>query len=132
MPKNKQLQFLEDAEKLYVEQKLETITIEGIFKSAVSRRTLDNWKVQYNWDKKRDNLNKRNDDFKDSIVDLLKLSRDEAKLEPTEKNIKKFERLILLALKLGIGIDGSDGKKKTGKISAETIELIEKEILGID
>lgn len=132
MPKNKQLQFLEDAEKLYVEQGLETITIEGVLKSAVSRRALDNWKVQYNWDKKRENFNSRNDDIKGSVHDLLVIARDQAKLDPSDKNIKKFERLIFLALKLGIGINlGDDINKKSTKISPETIEMIEKEILGI-
>lgn len=130
MPKNKQLQFLEDAEKLYVENGLETITIEGILKNAVSRRTLDTWRDQYNWEKKRINHRQKKDNLQEKVLDALDMTLNNFIAEPTDKNLKKIETSIKIAQRLGIDlgikVKGEDQKKAAPKDIADKIKQILK------
>lgn len=130
MPKNKQLQFLEDAEKLYVEDGLETITIEGILKNAVSRRTLDNWKEQYNWDKKRVNHKQKRGNLQDKVIAALDMTVNLFFADPSDKNFKKIKTGIEIAHKLGIDlgikVKGEDQKKAAPKDIADKIKQILK------
>ena len=130
MPKNKQLQFLEDAEKLYVEDGIETIAIEGVFKGAVSRRALDNWKVQYNWDKKRENHRSKRSNLQDKIIEALDISLNQFFIDPTDKNLKKIKTSVEIAGKLGIDLGvkvaGEDKKKAAPADIAAKIKQILK------
>jgi hypothetical protein len=130
MPKNKQLQFLEDAEKLYVEDGIETITIEGILKSAVSRRTLDNWKEQYNWDKKRVNHKQKRGNLQDKVIEALDMTVNLFFADPSDKNFKKIKTGIEIAQKLGIDLGikdkGEAQKKAAPKDIADKIKQILK------
>lgn len=127
MPTNKQLEFLDDAEKLFVESGLETITIEKVLKSSVSRRTLDNWKALYNWEQKRLNYKSRIGGVKDNVLNLLDQSAVTAQTEPSVKNIKAFKEMVLLAMKLGVdlGITNDEDGVKT-PASEKTAEAIRK------
>lgn len=130
MPKNKQLQFLEDAEKLYVEDGIETIAIEGVLKGSVSRRTLDTWKALYNWDKKRENHRSKRSNLQDKVLDALDISLNQFFIDPTDKNLKKIKTSIDIATKLGIDLGikvaGEDKKKAAPADIAAKIKKILK------
>lgn len=130
MPKNKQLQYLEDAEKLYVEDGLETISIEGVLKNSVSRRALDNWKEQYNWDKKRANHRAKRNNLQEDVLNMLGTALNQASVDPTDKNYKKVETSIRLAqrlnIDLGIKVKGDDLKKAAPADIAAKIKKILK------
>lgn len=130
MPANKFLNYLEDAEKLFVEDGLETISIEGVLKKAVSRRTLDNWKEQYNWEKKRENHKAKRNNLQDGIIDLLNTALNQASVDPTDKNYKKVETAVKLAMRmgidLGIKVSGEESKKIAPADIAEKIKKILK------
>ncbi|MBX2975442.1 MAG: hypothetical protein KF721_04860, partial [Ignavibacteriaceae bacterium] len=113
--KNKFLFYLEDAEKLYVEDGLETIAIEGVLRKSVSRRTLDTWKDQYNWDKKRENHKAKRNNLQDGVLDMLNTALNQAAVEPSDKNFRKVETAVKLAQRLGIDlgikVKGEENKK---------------------
>lgn len=131
MPKNKQLQYLEDAEKLYVEQGLETITIEGVLKKVVTRRTLDNWKEQYNWDKKREAFRNKRKDLQSSVIDLLNTALNQANVDPTDKNYKKVETAVKLAQRLGIELGIKDLGQEEKTIAPKDVAAKIREILKL-
>lgn len=130
MPKNKQLEFLADAERLYVEDGLETIAISGIFKNQVSRRQLDEWKKLFNWDKKRENHRAKRDNLQENVLDLLNTALNQANVDPTDKNYKKVETAIKLAQRLGIDlgikVKGEEQTKAAPKEIADKIKKILK------
>lgn len=131
MPKNKQLQFLEDAERLYVENGIETISIEGVLKGAVSRRTLDNWKVQYNWDKKRENHRSKRGNLQDKFLKALDDTLNQFYADPTDKNLKKIKTAIEIATKLGIDLGVKVAGEEKKKAAPADIAAKIKQILKV-
>jgi len=97
----------------------------------VSRKTLYNWKVKNNWDDQRKKHAEVNEDLAREILDIARKTIQEAKANPTPHNIYAVVKAIS-ALKLlqGVSIDvNSKEHKKT--IKKETLEFIQKELLGL-
>jgi serine/threonine protein phosphatase PrpC len=124
----------EEAKRLYVHDGFSLDAIVELLKNQVSRKTLYNWKTKYEWDKEREQVLKQNESLKQGILEIAQKAVQEAKANPTPHNIYAVVKAIS-ALKLleGVSIDkeesSEDDKPKT--ISKETIEFIQKEILGV-
>ncbi|GAB4287277.1 MAG: hypothetical protein Kow0098_03560 [Ignavibacteriaceae bacterium] len=131
MPKNKQTQFLEDAEKLYVEDGLETAAIEGIFRGAVSRRQLDNWKKQFNWDKKRENHRSKRNNLQERVIDALDISINQFNAEPNSKNLKNIETAVKIAQRLGIDLGIKEKGEEKKKAAPQDIAAAIRKILKV-
>jgi len=120
----------EEAKRLYV---YEGFSLDAIVKMIpnVSRKTLYNWKVKNNWDDQRKKHAEVNEDLAREILDIARKTIQEAKANPTPHNIYAVVKAIS-ALKLlqGVSIDvNSKEHKKT--IKKETLEFIQKELLGL-
>jgi hypothetical protein len=120
----------EEAKRLYV---YEGFSLDAIVKMIpnVSRKTLYNWKVKNNWDDQRKKHAEVNEDLAREILDIARKTIQEAKANPTPHNIYAVVKAIS-ALKLlqGVNIDvNSKEHKKT--IKKETLEFIQKELLGL-
>jgi len=121
----------EEAKRLYVIEGFSLDAIVQLLKKNVSRKTLYNWKVKNNWDEQRDKFLKQNEDLQNEILEIARATIKEAKANPTPHNIYAVVKAIS-ALKLLQGINFKDDTEdKPKNISKETIEFIQKEILGV-
>ncbi len=130
MPTNKFLIYLEDAERLYVQDGLETKAIEGILENKVSRRQLDNWKDIYNWDKKRENYKAKRNNLEEIMLDALNSSANRFLIDPSGKNNKEFRESIktakMLGIDLGVKVGGEEKKKAAPKDVAAAVRKLLK------
>lgn len=120
----------EEAKRLYVFEGFSLDAIVELLKGQVSRKTLYNWKVKNNWDLQRKEYAKQNADLQKELIEIAKQTIKEAKTNPTPHNIYAVAKAIS-ALKLMQGVKFDDNDKPKG-IKKETIEFIEKEILGLN
>jgi transposase len=122
----------EEAKRLYVIEGFSIDAIVELLKDNVSRKTLYNWKTANNWDGQRKAYQKENEDLQKEIRDIARIAIKEAKANPTPHNIYAVVK-ALSALKLMQGIqvveDGESDKVKS--VSKDTIEFIQREILGM-
>ncbi|MEJ5352446.1 MAG: hypothetical protein WHS65_12730 [Melioribacteraceae bacterium] len=121
----------EEAKRLYVIEGFSLDAIVELLQNKVSRKTLYNWKVKNNWDKQRENYIKENEDLQREIKEIARMAIKEAKANPTPHNIYAVVK-ALSALKLMQGIQvAEDGEPDKKQISKETIEFVQKELLGL-
>lgn len=122
----------EEAKRLYVIEAFSIDAIVELLKDKVSRKTLYNWKTANNWDEQRKSYQQENEDLQKEIKDIARIAIKEAKANPTPHNIYAVVK-ALSALKLMQGIqvveDGESDKVKS--VSKDTIEFIQREILGM-
>lgn len=122
----------EEAKRLFVIEGFSIDAIVELLKSKVSRKTLYNWKSANNWDEQRRNYQQENEDLQKEIRDIARIAIKEAKANPTPHNIYAVVK-ALSALKLmqGIQVVEEGGEDKIKNVSKDTIEFIQREILGM-
>ncbi len=130
MPKNKQLEFLDEAERLFVVDGIETKAISAIFKNQISRRQLDEWKKLYNWEKKRENYRSKRNNLQDIILESVNAAANTFLLDPSAKNNKELRECIktakMMGIDLGIKVKGEEVKKAAPADIAAKIKKILK------
>lgn len=126
--------LFEQAEQLYVQQGFSIDTILKLLKNEVSRKTLYNWKADGNWDKKRAANIEATKNLRQDLMEVAEAMAKELKLNPNPQKIFGLLKL-LQAIKITTDLpEESPEAEKTGgtkKLSAELVEQIEREILGI-
>ncbi len=129
--------YAEEAKRLFVEQGFAIDTIVGMLANKVSRRQLYTWKKEGQWEEKRKEFLEQSKDLRDEIVEIAKLTIQEAKARPTPKNMLAMCRAISAlksydAINL-IGAETTEAQRAemTRELSPETLEHIKKVIYGI-
>ena len=120
----------EEAKRLYVYEGFSLDAIVDLLKGQVSRKTLYNWKIKNEWDKQREQFIKQNEDLASELLDIARRTIKEAKANPTPHNIYAVVKAIS-ALKLLQGVSLNEKEEKPKTISKETIEFVQKELLGL-
>lgn len=120
----------EEAKRLYVIEGFSVDAIVELLKDKVSRKTLYNWKTANNWDDQRRAYQQETEDLQKEIKDIARIAIKEAKANPTPHNIYAVVK-ALSALKLMQGIQDDYDINKPKNISKETIEFVQKELLGL-
>jgi len=118
----------EEAKRLYVYEGLSIDAIVEILKKQVSRKTLYNWKTDFNWDEQRKKYLEQNEDIQKELYEIARNAIKEAKVNPTPHNIYAVAKAIT-CLKLMQELKENADEPKS--IKPETIEFIKKEILGL-
>lgn len=133
----KQAIYMEEARRRYVEEGLSLDAIVGILGKNVARKTLFNWKTEFDWDAKRKAFLEQNEDRRDQIIALEKQLFNEVKANATAKNIKKWLLLLAAVEKYGgntpkIKDDTPDSKEKIEKLySPELLDHIKHALYGL-
>jgi len=125
--------YYEEAKRLYVIQGFALDTIVDMLKMNVSRKTLYNWKTEFNWDGERAKHQNTSASIEKELLDIVKAQVEEVKANRSPSNIFALGKSIDALKKfmdIGIG-DSTDEPDKKKSISAETIALIQKELLGL-
>lgn len=121
----------EEAKRLYVIEGFSVDAIVELLKNKVSRKTLYNWKTANDWDAQRKAYQQENQDMQNEIKQIARIAIKEAKANPTPHNIYAVVK-ALSALKLMQGIQiNNDEPEFPKQISKETIDFVQKEILGL-
>ncbi len=126
----KQAIYLEEAKRLYVQEGFSLDTIVGMLGKNVSRKTLYNWKEQYEWDKKRKEYVEQTKELHAEIRELVKLTLQRAKADPSPKNLSAFARAIS-AMKVYEGVkllEEETTPKERQELTKDIIEKIEKDL----
>jgi uncharacterized protein YjcR len=133
----KQAIYMEEARRRYVEEGLSLDAIVGMLGKNVSRKTLYNWKEQYEWDAKRKAFLEQSEDRRDQVVALEKQLFEEVKANATSKNIKRWLLLLAAVEKYGgnapkIKDDSPEAKEDIKKLyTPELLEHIKEAIYGL-
>ncbi|HOV99275.1 MAG TPA: hypothetical protein PK595_06865 [Bacteroidota bacterium] len=123
--------YYEEAKRMYVNDGLSLDVIVKLLKDNVSRKTLYNWKMENNWDKQREEYLHHTASLQNELMEIARTTVKNAKENPTPHNIYAMLK-ALGALKLINELPGNDSTENLPKnIKPETIEAIEKEILGL-
>ncbi|MFZ5986916.1 MAG: terminase gpP N-terminus-related DNA-binding protein [Bacillota bacterium] len=122
----------EEAKRLYVTEGFSIDAIVELLKDKVARKTLYNWKTANNWDNQRKAYQQENENLQKEIKEIARIAIKEAKVNPTPHNIYAVVK-ALSALKLMQGIQVVDDERgeRVKNISKDTIEFIQKEVLGL-
>lgn len=127
--------YAEEAQRLFVVEGYSLDAIEKLLKNNVSRKTLYNWKVQGKWEEKRKKYLNSTKSLQEDLLEIARTTIKEAKANPTPHNIYAVVKAIgALKILQGAGLDSGEEETKDDKpkgISKETIDLIEREVLGI-
>lgn len=127
------------AEKMYIYNKtpLEEIGT----KLNISRRTLFYWKKKYEWDRKRFETERNQENFSNELFEfarklMQKISKDiDNKRQTPQSEIYSLMK-ILKNIPQVKQYENSNQKSKqpkpTGQLTPEIIEQIEREVLGMD
>ncbi len=115
--------YNDEAQRLFVQEGLGLDAIMGILENKVSRKTLFNWKVDGQWEEKRQAFLDQNKDRRTQVIQLEKQLFNEVKANPTSKNIKRW--LLLLA---AVDKYGADDSLKIKDDTPERREQIKKEL----
>lgn len=131
-----------EARELFVEQGFRMDTILRVMDSSISRSTLYNWRNNEDgadpngtWDKQRKKFINDKQSLKLNLKELLDITINEAKADPSSFNIFAVAKLLaaMPALKK-IDVDlidsGNDSGTNSKSITPETLEQM-KEILGL-
>lgn len=127
------------AEKMYIYDKT---TLEEIgTKLNISRRTLFYWKKKYEWDRKRFETERNQENFSNELFEfarklMQKISKDiDNKRQTPQSEIYSLMK-ILKNIPQVKQYENSNQKSKqpkpTGQLTPEIIEQIEREVLGMD
>jgi len=124
--------YYEEAKRLYVIQGFALDTITDMLKKNVSRKTLYNWKTEFNWDGERAKYQNSTASIHEELIELIKTQFKEVKLNPSSQNIFALVKLIG-GLKTFQEIDLGDkaDENKNTSISEATIEMVKRELLGL-
>ncbi len=115
--------YQEEARRLYVQEGLSLDAIVGMLGKNISRKTLYNWKEQFEWDAKRKAFLDQNEDRRTQVIELERQLFNEVKANPTSKNIKRW--LLLLA---AVDKYGTPDSLKIKEDSPEMREQIKKNV----
>ena len=126
------------AEKMYIYDKepLEEIGA----KLNISRRTLFYWKKKYEWDRKRFESERNQENFSNELFDfaktlIQKISKDIDNKTPTPQSeiysLMKILKNIPQVKQYENSNPKSKQQKPTGQLTPEIIEQIERDVLGI-
>ena len=127
------------AEKMYVYDKIPLEEIGA--KLNISRRTLFYWKKKYEWDRKRFETERNQENFSNELFEfarklMQKISKDiDNKRQTPQSEIYSLMK-ILKNIPQVKQYENSNQKSKqpkpTGQLTPEIIEQIEREVLGMD
>jgi len=133
MNTSKRAIYYQQAEDLYIQQGFSLQIIEDLFKGKVTRRTLNNWKNEFNWDGKRAKFLDTTQSLIDGARELVNATLERARLEPSSKNIAAYSRAIsaLKNLEAVRIMDVSDEETGAKEITPEKAAEIRKKVLGI-
>ena len=125
--------YAEQAKELYVNKGLSLDTIVGILDKKVSRKTLYNWKMQGEWDKKREEYLKSAQSLYEGILEIAILCKDRAKLDPSPMRLLALSRaLAMLTEKDALAvIEDKSSAKVPGDGKEDTVKMV-RELLGVD
>jgi len=131
---SKSLILRDEARRLYVNDGLTLEAIFEILKGKISKRTLYLWKEQDEWDKKRTENVRHNENIKDGIIKIVKLCLKRAEEDPNPHNIYALAKAIA-ALREADAVkifENKESPSEKTKLTDEELKKIQKEILGID
>lgn len=97
----KQAIYMDEARRRYVEEGLSLDAIVGLLGNKISRKTLYNWKVEYDWDAKRKAFLEQHQDLKLQLIQLAQQVFNDTKANPTGKNIKRMLLMFAAVDKYG-------------------------------
>ena len=127
------------AEKMYIYDKTPLEEIGG--RLNISRRTLFYWKKKYEWDRKRFETERNQENFSNELFEfarklMQKISKDiDNKRQTPQSEIYSLMK-ILKNIPQVKQYENSNQKSKqpkpTGQLTPEIIEQIEREVLGMD
>lgn len=122
--------YNDEAKRLFVQEGLSLDAIVGILANKVSRKTLYNWKIAGEWDKKRKDYLEQTRDMYEEIIEIARLTIKEAKANPTPHNIYAMSKAIA-ALKQYQGVkvleDETTPKERKG-LTEDAVKEIEAEL----
>jgi len=129
---SKRAVYYQQAEKLYVENGFSLQIIEDLFDKKVTRRTISNWKNEFDWDGKRKKHLEHNKSLIEETRELVKIALDNAKADPSSKNIAAYKRAVdaLKALEAVNILNPDTPEKESEGLTPEKAAAIRKEILG--
>lgn len=121
----------EEAKRLYTVEGFSLDAIVELLKHQISRKTLYNWRSQHKWDEQRQQYIQQHEDLQREVLEITRQAIKEAKANPTPHNIYAVAK-ALSAVKLLQGIESDDETEDKPKgLSQETLDLLQKELLGI-
>lgn len=126
----KQAIYLEEAQRLFVQEGFPLDTILSMLGKHVSRKTLYNWKMQFDWDGKRKKYVEETKELHAEIRELVRLTLQRAKADPTPKNLSAFARAIN-AMKVYEGVkllEEETTPKERQELTKDIVEKIEKDL----
>jgi len=130
----KRAAYYEEAKRLYVNEGFSLDAIEKLLKDTVTRRTLFNWKSENDWDAQRAQYIKDSGDTLSGLKEILRSQINTTKADPNPANIYAVVK-ILAAIEKFEKINWDKFEKKEEEkpigITKETIERIEREVLGL-
>lgn len=122
----------EEAKRLYVHSGLSVEMIAELLKEKVSKRTIFNWKQENNWDEQRTRAVEVTGDIQAELTEIVKLSIQRVKEEPSAQNIFALIKAILALKSLqGIRFEDEEEVPEKKAFRPETIDKIQREILGL-
>lgn len=127
------------AEKMYIDDKIPLEEIGA--KLNISRRTLFYWKKKYEWDRKRFEAERKQENFSNELFEfarklMQKISKDmDNKISTPQSEIYSLMK-ILKNIPQVKQYENSNQKSKQpkpiGQLTPEIIEQIEREVFGIE
>lgn len=124
----------EEAKEYFVEHGYSIPTIVKLMKGKVSRKTIYNWSNENNWEELRRKKVSRKDTLEEDLWDLTQQAIQEAKTNPDARTLFAVAKMVgVLKTLQGVKLtsDEDEDPAKPKNITAQTLETIEKEILGL-
>jgi len=125
--------YYDEAQRLYVKQGFPLTTVEDMLESNISRRQLQNWKVEGDWDNKRRRYLEEQESLGDMVLEICKTTARKALVDPSPKNLLALVRAIG-ALKekdaLTLFSKTDDGKATDSESKTDIIKLVREALEG--
>lgn len=127
------LDHYEEAKEYFVEHGYSIPTIVKLMKSKVSRKTIYNWANENNWEDLRRKKITRKESLEEDLWDLTQKAISEAKVNPDARTLFAVAKMVgVLKTLQGVKLsDEEEIENKPKNITKQTLETIEKEILGL-
>lgn len=125
----KQAIYCEEARRMFVEEGLTISIIIERLGNKVGRRTLDGWRRDGGWDDKRKGYLKATDDIGKELMEIAKLTIQNAKADPNPQNVYAMLKAVgALKTFQGVKVLEEEMTPKERKVlTGKTLEEIEKE-----
>jgi transposase len=132
----KQAIYLQEAERRYVQEGMGLDAIVGILGKNVSRKTLYNWKEQYDWDGRRRAFLEQTKDLRSQLYEYAMQRFQEARTNPSIKAFKlammAFEAVVKYGDKNLLAAETTPEQREQMKkmLSPESMDFI-KSLYGL-